>query len=28
MHFISKPFSVQQIADKVGQVLSGQRSGI
>jgi two-component system cell cycle sensor histidine kinase/response regulator CckA len=27
MHFISKPFSVQQIAAKVGQVLSAQRNG-
>jgi two-component system cell cycle sensor histidine kinase/response regulator CckA len=27
MHFISKPFSVQQIAAKVGQVLSAQRAG-
>jgi two-component system cell cycle sensor histidine kinase/response regulator CckA len=27
MHFISKPFSVQQIAAKVGQVLSGSRAG-
>jgi two-component system cell cycle sensor histidine kinase/response regulator CckA len=25
MHFIAKPFSVQQIADKVGQVLAGHR---
>jgi two-component system cell cycle sensor histidine kinase/response regulator CckA len=27
MHFIPKPFSVQQIAAKVGQVLGGQRGG-
>jgi two-component system cell cycle sensor histidine kinase/response regulator CckA len=27
IHFIPKPFSVQQIAAKVGQVLGGQRSG-
>jgi len=27
MHFIAKPFSVQQIATKVGQVLGAQRSG-
>ncbi|GAA4643507.1 hypothetical protein GCM10023115_14670 [Pontixanthobacter gangjinensis] len=26
MHFIPKPFSVQQIGDKVGQVLAGSRS--
>jgi two-component system cell cycle sensor histidine kinase/response regulator CckA len=27
MHFIPKPFSVQQIAAKVGQVLSAKRGG-
>ena len=27
MHFIPKPFSVQQIAAKVGQVLGAQRNG-
>ena len=27
MHFIAKPFSVQQIAAKVGQVLGASRSG-
>jgi two-component system cell cycle sensor histidine kinase/response regulator CckA len=27
MHFIAKPFSVQQIAAKVGQVLSARRNG-
>ena len=27
MHFIAKPFSVQQIADKVGAVLGASRSG-